>query len=175
MRRAQNTAPRSVYSRNENKLERLSSLIIINFVFRSWTQRPFFDRLLGQHESFIWGSSWSKYSWAHFPSHARSKLRLCATNHRSGYWSNLPCDWPSTAWAYSEQEAENGHWFGDELRWTAWCTSSWWMQMSYQQPSCWLFNNYTLPAKSLEYSENTMETLAFDILIYCKWLGTNHK
>ena len=26
---------------------------------------------------------------------------------------------------------------------------------------------YTLPAKSLEYSENTMETLAFDILIYC--------
>ena len=33
----------------------------------------------------------------------------------------------------------------------------------------------TLPAKSLEYSENTMETLAYDILIYCKWLGTNHK
>ena len=27
---------------------------------------------------------------------------------------------------------------------------------------------YTLPAKSLEYSENTMETLAIDILIYCK-------
>ena len=23
-------------------------------------------------------------------------------------WSNLPCDWPSTAWAYSEQETENG-------------------------------------------------------------------
>ena len=34
---------------------------------------------------------------------------------------------------------------------------------------------YTLLAKRLEYSENTMETLAFDILIYCKWLGTNHK
>ena len=34
---------------------------------------------------------------------------------------------------------------------------------------------YTLPAKSLEYSENTMETLAFDILIYCEWLGINHK
>ena len=33
----------------------------------------------------------------------------------------------------------------------------------------------TLPAKSLEYSESTIETLAFDILIYCKWLGTNHK
>ena len=36
------------------------------------------------------------------------KLRLCSANHRSGYWSNLPCDWPSTAWAYSEQETENG-------------------------------------------------------------------
>ena len=23
------------------------------------------------------------------------------------YWSNLPCNWPSTAWAYSEQETEN--------------------------------------------------------------------
>ena len=42
--------------------------------------------------------------WAGFLSLARSKLRLCSTNHRSGYWSNLPCDWPSTAWAYSEQE-----------------------------------------------------------------------
>ena len=48
--------------------------------------------------------------WAHFLSLARSKLRLCSANHRSGYWSNLPCDWPSTAWAYSEQEAENGPW-----------------------------------------------------------------
>ena len=33
----------------------------------------------------------------------------------------------------------------------------------------------TLPAKNLEYSENTMEILAFDILVYCKLLGTNHK
>ena len=33
---------------------------------------------------------------------------LCSANHRPGYWSNLPCDWPSTAWAYSEQETENG-------------------------------------------------------------------
>ena len=24
------------------------------------------------------------------------------------YWSNLACDWPSTAWAYSEQDTENG-------------------------------------------------------------------
>ena len=40
----------------------------------------------------------------------KSKLRLCSANHRPGYWSNLPCDWPSTAWAYSEQETENGPW-----------------------------------------------------------------
>ena len=43
-----------------------------------------------------------------FLSLARSKLRLCSANHRPGYWSNLPCDWPSTAWAYSEQKTENG-------------------------------------------------------------------
>ena len=36
-----------------------------------------------------------------FLSLAQSKLRLCSANHRPGYWSNLPCDWPSTAWAYS--------------------------------------------------------------------------
>ena len=41
---------------------------------------------------------------------ARSKLRLCSANHRPGYWSNLPCDWPITAWAYPEQETENGTW-----------------------------------------------------------------
>ena len=39
---------------------------------------------------------------------ARSKLRLCPVNHRTGYWSNLPCDWPSTAWAHAKQETENG-------------------------------------------------------------------
>ena len=36
------------------------------------------------------------------------KLRLYSANPRPGYWSNLPCDWPSTAWAYSELETENG-------------------------------------------------------------------
>ena len=36
-----------------------------------------------------------------FLSLARSKLRLWSANHRPGYWSNRPCDWPSTAWAYS--------------------------------------------------------------------------
>ena len=34
---------------------------------------------------------------------------------------------------------------------------------------------HTLPAKSIEYSKNTMETLAFDISIYYEWLGINHK
>ena len=45
---------------------------------------------------------------AHFLSLAQTKLRLCWANHRPGYWGNLPCDWPSIAWAYSEQETENG-------------------------------------------------------------------
>ena len=49
-------------------------------------------------------------TWARFLSLARSKLRLCSANHRPGYWSNLPCDWTSTAWAYSKQETENRPW-----------------------------------------------------------------
>ena len=32
---------------------------------------------------------------------AQSKLRPCSANQRPGYWINLPCDWPSTAWASS--------------------------------------------------------------------------
>ena len=46
----------------------------------------------------------------HSLSLARSNLRLCSANHRPGYWSNLPCDWPSTDWAYSELETENRPW-----------------------------------------------------------------
>ena len=43
------------------------------------------------------------WPWTCFLSFARStKLRLCSANHRPGYWSNLPCDWP-----YSQQETEN--------------------------------------------------------------------
>ena len=49
-------------------------------------------------------------SWVLFLSLGLSKLRLCSANHRPGYWSNQPCDWPSTAWAYSEQETENRPW-----------------------------------------------------------------
>ena len=51
---------------------------------------------------------WCTCIWTRFLSLARRKLRLCSANHRPGYWSNLPCDWPSTAWAYSEQQTENG-------------------------------------------------------------------
>ena len=39
---------------------------------------------------------------------ACGKLRLCSANHRPDYWSNLPCEWPSIAWAYFEQQTENG-------------------------------------------------------------------
>ena len=48
--------------------------------------------------------------WARFLSLARSKLRLCSANHWAGYFSNLPSDWLSIVWAYSEQETENGPW-----------------------------------------------------------------
>ena len=47
---------------------------------------------------------------ARFLSLAWSKLRLYSANHRPGYFSNRPCDWPSKAWVYSEQETENGLW-----------------------------------------------------------------
>ena len=49
---------------------------------------------------------WINFIWACFLSLAPNKLRLCSANHRPCYWSNLPCDWTSTAWAYSEQQTE---------------------------------------------------------------------
>ena len=52
----------------------------------------------------------SNWIWSCFLSLARIKLRLCSANHRPGYWSNLPCDWPSATWAYSEQDTENVSW-----------------------------------------------------------------
>ena len=58
-------------------------------------------------------------TWARFLSHAWSKLRLCSANHRPGYWSNLPCDWQSTAWAYSEQETENRPWWCIYAKWVS--------------------------------------------------------
>ena len=50
----------------------------------------------------------SHKTWAHFLSLARSKLRLCMAKHRTGYFSNLACDWLSIA--YSRQATENGPW-----------------------------------------------------------------
>ena len=50
---------------------------------------------------------------ARFLTFARSKLRLCSANHRTGYFSHLARDWLSIVWVYSEQETENGP------RWTA--------------------------------------------------------
>ena len=52
---------------------------------------------------------------ARFLSFAQSKPRLSSANHRPGYLSNMSCDWPSTAWANSEQEAEIGPRY--PLRW----------------------------------------------------------
>ena len=56
-----------------------------------------------------------KHSGSHFRPLAPSKLRLCPANYRPGYLSNLISDGPNTAWAYSEQETENGprllHWY----------------------------------------------------------------
>ena len=64
-------------------------------------------------------------TWARFLSLARSKLRLCPANHRPGYWSNLPCDWLSTAWAYSQPEMENGPWIPLSPWWS--CTKKVWI------------------------------------------------
>ena len=64
----------------------------------------------------------------HFLSLARSKLRLCSANHRTGYFSNLVCEWLSIISVYSEQETENGPWSGpstgfrspNDLQWLYW-------------------------------------------------------
>ena len=64
-------------------------------------------------EFHISETRWSKptVTRARFLSLTPGKLRLYSANHRPGYWSNLPYDWPSTASAYSEQETENGPWY----------------------------------------------------------------
>ena len=66
-----------------------------------------------------WSSSLTRLcvTRARFLSLTRSKLRLCSANHRTGYFSNLACDWLSIVWAYSEQETEIGprsQWFHQE-------------------------------------------------------------
>ena len=68
-----------------------------------------------------------------FLSPAWSNLRLCSPNHRPAYWSNLPCDWPNTAWAYFEQETEKGPWSTAEhaecLGKTLLVWLSWWLKL----------------------------------------------
>ena len=65
------------------------------------------------------GQDCSHVIWTSFLSLAPRKLRLCSANHMPGYWSNLPCDWPSTAGAYSEQESKSGPWYSasDPRKW----------------------------------------------------------
>ena len=67
-----------------------------------------FQYVHNRHQFLAFNSLWLSDTRARFLSLAWSELRLCSANHRPGYWSNLPCDWPSTAWAYSEQGIENG-------------------------------------------------------------------
>ena len=45
--------------------------------------------------------------WAHFLSFAGSKLRLCSANHRPGYWSNPPCDWPTVGPGLQDRQASS--------------------------------------------------------------------
>ena len=83
-----------------------SSFNCVTTVFSSYRQRP------NNHNRLYLakGKPDEREIWARFLSLARSKLRLCSANHRPGYWSNLPCDWLSIVWAYSEQETENRPW-----------------------------------------------------------------
>ena len=78
-----------------------------------------------------------------FLSLAQSKLRLWQANHWPGYWSYLPCDWLSTAWAYSEQETENGPWY-PYLLWLTWLPQ-------YHHPSEILFTSGCRQDKSSPY------------------------
>ena len=84
------------------KIQRLAFFLLLAWIF------------FNKHSICHWNEThWCScviITWVCFLSLARSKLRLCSANHRPGYWSNLACDWPSTAWAYYEEETENGPW-----------------------------------------------------------------
>ena len=54
-------------------------------------------------EAMMINQNWFR---ARFVSLTRSKFRLYSANHRTGYWSTLHCDWPSTAWAYSKHDTK---------------------------------------------------------------------
>ena len=102
----------------EFRLANIKSFIAFSIIFQ-----------LSYSTGFRNWSLWKTGTWAHYLSLAQSKLRLCSANHRPGYWSNLPCDWPSTAWAYSEQETENGPRFS--------CHGCWWTGSSFGTEDGW--------------------------------------
>ena len=52
-----------------------------------------------------WDGAPVSWAWA-----MKTWTRFLSLDHRPGYWRNLPYDWPSTAWAYSEKETENRPW-----------------------------------------------------------------
>ena len=88
----------------------------------------------------------SDTTWARFLSLAQSKLRLCLANHRTGYFSNLACDWLSIVWAYSEQETENGPWRNmvNSLTTGTGCLDSdrvWYCDEYHTKHNCLLFEN----------------------------------
>ena len=87
---------------------------------------------------------------ARFLSLAQSKLRLCSANRSPGYWSNLPCDWPRTAWAYSEQETENG-----PRSYNHRAKHKFVMHRNYS----WIFNVYTNPRSSIIIEPTVIKTI----------------
>ena len=121
-------------------------------------------------------SSSSVETWARFLSLARSKLRLCSANHRPGYWSNLPCDWRSTAWAYSEHRLcsanhRPGYWSNLPCDWrsTAWAYSEQemengprirrWASQARQQMECVLSQrlDYWASSQKLELHDDVIK------------------
>ena len=117
---------------------------------------------------------------ARFLSLAWNKLRLCSANHRPGYWSNLPCDWPSIAWAYSEQETENGpstsctFWSAVELNpfersWSCGCLLRY--QTAY--PSQWA--GYMAQLSVLgQHLLKVQPTNKQQECLVCNWMGEQH-
>ena len=62
----------------------------------------------GSHYIRIFFSLANKSIWIRVLSFTRSKLRLCAANHRAGYLGNLACDCLRIVWAYPEKKTGNG-------------------------------------------------------------------
>ena len=88
----------------------LSVVRVKNKIMHALSWRNIYARVILALITLVASSS-ERVTRARFLSLAPSKLRLRSANHRPGYWNNLSCNWPSTAWAYSEQETENGPWY----------------------------------------------------------------